>query len=467
MHLLSTALAATATLRGLLPNAMVFGVLGAIGWWGHTYHWQIPKFSELGKNTGAHTRAAETEKTAEKTGEAKGEVAVKLKTLETHRRLGIEVGTAQTRRLDEYISANGVVTYDQTHLARLSPRAPGIVWRVEKHLGQLVSKGEVLAIVDSSEVGQAKAEFLQALVAADHKATTLERLKSVGGAVPERQLHEAEAALRDARFRRFNTQQALVNLGLPAHVGELAGVSDADLVRQIHFLGLPKSVISTLTPEVTTANLIPLVAPFDGVVVGREAVVGEVVEPSQPQFVVADVSRMWILLEVRKEDAGRLAIGQQMLFSTVGLQDEVESKVTWISTEVDEKTRTVQVRAEVVNPQVREGSPGYDGQRLLRANSFGSGRLRVRDIPLAVVVPSTAVQWDGEGHLVFVPFGDGLSFEPRKVRTGVTRDGDTEIQDGLNAGEQVVTKGSHVLKSERMRVRLAEARRTTPESGIP
>ena len=90
----------------------------------------------------------------------------------------------------------------------------------------------------------------------------------------------------------------------------------------------------------------------------------------------------WILLEVRKEDAGRLAIGQQMLFSTVGLQDEVESKVTWISTEVDEKTRTVQVRAEVLNPQVREGATGYDGQRLLRANSFGSGRLRVHQFAL-------------------------------------------------------------------------------------
>lgn len=445
-----------AKIWGVLPNTLVLGVLGSIGLWGHVNHWQIPKFSELGKRNRHETSTATVHETKAAIPAKGGEPKLKLKSPETNRKLGIETASAQQRTLDEYINANGVITYDQTHLARLSPRAPGIVWRVEKHLGQLVHKGEVLAIIDSSEVGKAKAEFLQALVAADHKAETLARLKSVGAAVPERQLLEAEAALRDARFRRFNTQQALVNLGLTAQVGELAGLSDDELARRIHFLGLPLAILSTLAPEITTANLIPLVAPFDGVVVGREAVVGEMVEASVPQFVVADVSRMWILLEVRKEDAGRLAIGQQMLFSTVGLQDEVESKVTWISTEVDEKTRTVQVRAEVLNPQVREGATGYDGQRLLRANSFGSGRLRVRDVPLAVVVPSNAVQWDDDGHLVFVPRADGVSFEPRKVRPGVTREGVTEIQAGLAVGEVVVTKGSHLLKSERSRLRLAE-----------
>jgi cobalt-zinc-cadmium efflux system membrane fusion protein len=260
-------------------------------------------------------------------------------------------------------------------------------------------------------------------------------------------MNEAEAEAREARFRRFNAQQTLINLGLPIRLEQLKGLSDEEMARKLQFLGLPKDVISELDPSTTTANLIPIIVPFDGVVIGREIVTGEVVEPSQPQFVIADVRKMWIMLDVRKEDAFRVALGQDILFETDGVPGDVHCKLTWISTEVDQKTRTVQVRAEVENPLI-EPTGGPEGQRRLRANTFGTGRIRVRLQPEAVVVPVNAVQWDGDVNVVFVPGEEGKAFVARQVRIGGTTDDYVEILDGINAGEQVVTSGSHLLKSE-------------------
>jgi cobalt-zinc-cadmium efflux system membrane fusion protein len=108
----------------------------------------------------------------------------------------------------------------------------------------------------------------------------------------------------------------------------------------------------------------------------------------------------------------------------------------------------VQVRAEAENPWI-ESAPGeHDGQRLLRAHTFGTARIRVRDERRTVVVRSSAIQSDGGRFLVFVPLPDGRSFQPRAVVLGITHDHHTEVVRGLEAGEQVVTTGAYVLKAE-------------------
>ncbi|MGE5193462.1 MAG: efflux RND transporter periplasmic adaptor subunit, partial [Deltaproteobacteria bacterium] len=141
-------------------------------------------------------------------------------------------------------------------------------------------------------------------------------------------------------------------------------------------------------------------------------------------------------------------IGQEILFASDGIPGEVECKLTWIGTEVDEKTRTVQVRGETDNPLVGSKSGPEGGQRLLRAHTFGTARIRVREERLTVMVPSSAIQWDGSRHLVFVPLPDGRSFQPRAVTLGISRDGQTEVVHGIAPGEAVVATGSYVLKSE-------------------
>ncbi|MGQ0633757.1 MAG: efflux RND transporter periplasmic adaptor subunit [Planctomycetaceae bacterium] len=374
--------------------------------------------------------------------------AVEFKSAAEVAKAGLVVDQVQVRAMDEYVTANGVATYNQNRLAQLAARVPGIVWRVEKNVGQAVSEGDVLAILDSVEVGRAKAELLSTVVRYDLSVRNLARLKSIAASVPDRMLREAEAQVREDRVRRFNAQQTLVNLGLPIELAECEQLGDEALADRLHFLGLPESITRTLDPKKTTANLIPLIAPFAGVVIGREMVVGEMVDSSHTQFTIADVRRMWLVLNVDREDAPLIDIGQELVFRADGMPGEATSRISWISTEVDRKTRTVQVRAEVDNPSLDDGPDASEGQRLMRANMFGTGRIRTKNRPQAVAVPGEAVHTRGGRRLVFVPRDDGRTFEPRVVQTGLSQQGFTEVLAGLAPGDAVITRGSYMLKSE-------------------
>lgn len=453
-----------------IANLFVLAILLGIGWWGHKTHWRIPKFAELTRASALHNSSGDskTETSSKSLDETqdqrvspsqdvnlsaheKGSTAfplIRFSSAEAVKKAGISTAPVEERHMDEFVTAYGTVSYDETRLAQLSCRTSGIVWRVEKKIGDPVKKGDILAILDSSEVGNAKADFLDADVDYDLKLINLQRLQRVSSSVSERQLRETDADVRKARVRRFNAQQKLINLGLSISIEAISHATDEELARKIHFLGLPPELVATLDAETVSANLIPLVSPLEGIVIKREVVPGEVVEPSRTQFVVADVRKMWLLLNVRKADAGELVIGQEIQFSLNGLPDEIPSKVTWIATEVDPKTRNVQVRAEVENRLLARSENRESGQWLLRSNMYGSGRIRVRQRSSVLVVPSSALQWDGSQHLVFVPEEDGCSFRPQRVELGVIRNGYSEIRGGVTMGQTVVSAGSFLLKSE-------------------
>ena len=204
----------------------------------------------------------------------------------------------------------------------------------------------------------------------------------------------------------------------------------------MQFLGLPAALSERLDPRTTTANLLPMKAPLDGVVVAREVVAGEGVDVARALFVVADTSKVWLTLSVRLEDAGHLALGQPVRFRPDGESAEVAGTVSWISTAVDEKTRTLKVRADLPNP---------DGR--LRAHAFGLGRIVLREEKNAVVVPTEAVQWEGDCYVVFVRDKNYLDekapkvFHVRQVRPGARDERHTEILAGVLPGELVVSQG--------------------------
>ena len=139
-------------------------------------------------------------------------------------------------------------------------------------------------------------------------------------------------------------------------------------MERLRLLGLSESVAAHLSPDETTANLLPVKAPMDGIVVARNVVSGEVVDASRVLFQLADTSRMWLTLNVSVEDAGKLALGQPVRFRSDGSPDEVSGKLVWISTAADQQTRMVTVRAVLPNP---------NGQ--LRDETFGTGRIVLRE----------------------------------------------------------------------------------------
>lgn len=345
---------------------------------------------------------------------------------------GVRLGQVIERPMSDSIAANAQVDYDRTRYAELAPRASGTAWRVDRDVGQSVRAGDVLALVESAAAGSARIELLRAQSALDASKRAAERTRasSEAGFRTGADRIAADAEEQQAGLRLADARRALSTLGLGAPTTAVAEASLANL-------GLPDSVTSTLAKDARSLDLIALVAPFDGVVVARDVVAGEVVDPSRTLFEIADPSRMRITMDVSEADARLVAIGEDVVFRADGARDDaVRGRVTWISTAVDEATRTVQVRADVDNA---------DGT--LRAHTFGTGRIVVRTSPTAVVVANEAVQWEGCCFVVFVRLADGI-FQTRKVRIGAKDAAYSEILGGLLPGEIVVTSGSHVLKSE-------------------
>jgi cobalt-zinc-cadmium efflux system membrane fusion protein len=380
---------------------------------------------------------------------------IQFASVEAIDKAGIDIAVAQESPILEAISANGEVLYDQTHLARLTSRVVGTVWRVEKQVGAAVRKSDILALVDSAQVGRSKSDFLQAISQLRLAETNFERLQPLArdGAVAGKLVREAEAALQEAQIKLLGAQQALVNLGLPVAADEFSSLNTQQIAQQIQFLGLPAALTAEFEKDATTSNLLPLRSPLDGVVVDCKVVAGETVDANAAIFSVADLRRMWLVLDVRQEDVGQLSLGQSVLFKPTNGKTGQETKgaIAWISTAADDKTRTVKVRVEL---------PNTDGR--LRANTFGSGRIVLREESRAIVIPTEAVHTDGDCHIVFVRDKDFLRegapkfFHVREVRLGV-RDGDsTEIIVGLLPGEVIASKNSMVLEAQLLKSNLGE-----------
>jgi cobalt-zinc-cadmium efflux system membrane fusion protein len=377
---------------------------------------------------------------------------IQFASAESVEKAGVDIAIVTERPIVEAIVANGEIGYDQTRMAHFSSRVPGTVWRAQKQVGDRVAKGDVLALIDAAEVGHLKSELLQAVSQVRLKQDNVERLRPLAGnAIPAREFLEVQTAADASRIQMRRAQQALVNLGLPIEADEIVNLNSDELAKRVQFLGLPADVVSGLDPRETTSNLLPLRSSLDGVVVGRKAVEGEVVDSKTALFDVADTSRLWLTLNLRQEDAKYISRGQTALFRASESVNEPDSKgtVSWISTEADDVTRAVKVRVDLANA---------DGR--LRANTFGTGRIVLREEPKAVVIPSEAIHWDGTCSVVFVRDKNFMKpdapkiFHVRSIRSGVKEGAMTEIIAGLFPGEVIASKNSVVLEAQLLKSNL-------------
>jgi cobalt-zinc-cadmium efflux system membrane fusion protein len=379
-----------------------------------------------------------------------GGTRIQLANSETLAKTNIKMRDVEALELPEYILANGSIDYVKTRMAQLSTRAPGVVWQVLAKVGDRVREGDTLAIIESVDVGKAKSEFLQAIVQFELKQTILSVSKNLDSVIAKKDITELESRLREARIQLVNAQQTLINLGLPIAIDEFLSLTDDEIVRKLHTLGLPEDWARKFDPARTTANLVPLKAPFAGQIIGTDLVKGESISPGQAKVIVANTESMWVVLDVGIEDAVRLRLGQGVTFRPDGFRDEeIASSISWISTEADPKTRRVHVRAEVTNPL-----------GALRANTFGAGKIKVRQETRSLAVANEALHWDMDAktHLVFVGL-DERTFEARPVRVGCRAEKVTEVRGDISAGDKIAVEGSYLLKSELLRMRMASASR--------
>lgn len=374
---------------------------------------------------------------------------VQFSSVESIAKEGIDVDLVQERPMTEAITANGQLIFDPTRVGHLSTRVPGMVAAVFKTVGDSVEAGEILALVDATLVGQAKSQFLQAVVQFQLRKTTAERLRPIAsGAVPQKLLIETEAALQEAEVGIITARQQLANLGfdLPDDLEHRIPKTLAD---ELRFLDVPASVLASLPTKTKTANLIPVRAPYDGVLADSEVVAGEVVDTTKTLFTVSDPRRMWLILNVRQEDAKYIRRGLPVHFHVDSGNQNVIGQISWISSAVDEQSRTLRVRVAVAND---------DGSLLDK--TFGTGRIVLREEPNAIVVPREAVQSTPDAHFVFVRdknYFDENSpkfFHVRQVRMGAHDGQYIELLAGVLPGEVIVSKGSGVLLAQLLRSNL-------------
>ena len=198
------------------------------------------------------------------------------------------------------------------------------------------------------------------------------------------------------------------------------------------------------TPELLGKPL-ELKAPIDGIITERAAMAGELVDKSKTIYTISDPTQLWAIAEVKERDIAAVKIGQDAAFTTLAFPDEkFHGKVVLIGNEVEAGSRTMEVRIAVGNA---------DGR--LKAGMFADVEIVTTILDNVLLISDSALETDGENQIVFVAL-DGNKFEKRVVQLGLEQAGRVQILDGVKAGEQIVTTGGFILKSEMLKGQLGE-----------
>lgn len=323
-------------------------------------------------------------------------------------RAGIEMTSATKAPLRPTVSVTGTATFDPEGVAAVGARITGRVRRIFKFPGDAVKRGDVLAELESAELGQAQSAVLSARAHAE---------AAVANEAREKQL----ADTRVSSQREF----------------EVAHATAAAAQAELHAGEQRVRAMGGSTAEKGEIGILPVTSPIEGKLVELAVSRGQSVEPSHTMFKVADVRSLWIELAVFERDLGHVRQGDSVDISPqTNAQMVLHGKVAHVGDVIDLDTRSAPVRVEIDNAEEK-----------LRAGQSVTARIHTATAPEALVLPRDAVTTvDGKSTL-FVAHDD-TSVEVRTVVVGGHDPTRVEVKDGLLPGERVVTKGVFALKSE-------------------
>ena len=307
------------------------------------------------------------------------------------------------------LRVTGTITYDANRVSHVGPRTEGRIVRIGADVGNRVRGGAVLAILESPEIGQLRAEEREAesLLRIARENYAREKRLEAQGISSRKELLDAEADLRRA--------EAAVRSG----------------IEKLRVLGATGR---------GSGGQYALTAPFAGVVVARDASLGEMANPADQLFTVANLSRVWIELDIYERDLARVRPGQTVEVSTAAYQGRnFPGTIVYVSDVVDPQKRTVRARVEIPNPS---GAlrPGMFATALIQVGGGG---------PPTIVVPQSAVQEIEGRPVVFVAGARRGEFQATPVEVGeATEDGRIIILSGLKPGDHIVVTGAFALRSE-------------------
>ncbi len=329
----------------------------------------------------------------------------------------IKVADATTAMVSLSQTVAARIEVDQTRVTRVGSPVMGRISQLAVTEGQNVRRGELLATLNSTGLNDAQLAFLKALsdrmVSERAVDRAMQLLKADVIGVAELQRREAELAQARAEF---------------------------DAARdQLELLGMPSDAIDQLEKSRQINSVSRLVSPMSGTVLSRMLTLGQVIQPADTVFEIADLSTLWLQADVPEQNAGHLSVGTAVSAEVSALPGvKIEGTLSFVSATVNPDTRTVRVRMDLPNPNGR-----FKPAML--------ATVMLKDTPAEQpVVPTSSVIREGDGEYVFVAL-DADTFVLRPVKLGAEVDGRRVLLEGLKAGERIVVDGAFHLNNERRR----------------
>lgn len=347
--------------------------------------------------------------------------------LEKQKEWGIVVGTATEEDVASKITLPGVISLNQNRTAHISSFVGGKVASLRTDLGYRVKKGQILLTINSPEFAQTQANFLQSMAKLNLSRKEYERAKMLH---KEKAIEEREFLRREAEYEKLRTEVG--GLGSILHSYGFDHEQTEKLLEKCASMPDDGDLCELANPNLSIRS------PLDGIIIFRDVIIGEHVEPDKTLFSASDLSTLWAILDAYEKDLPFIDEQSEVIIkSSLYPNKEFIGKTTYISNLIDEKLRTVKIRAEVEND---EG--------LLKPNLFIQGIIENKaegKKPLAI--PEEAIQsLDGE-KIVFVLEEDDI-FAACHVELGEKIGTKRLIIHGLKEGDRIVIKGAFYLKAE-------------------
>lgn len=353
----------------------------------------------------------EDEKHAEEGGHKEGSDELTL-TSDEAAKAGIQVQPAQPQPVVETVQATATIQANQERIAFVAPRVEARVRSVAVKLGDNVRAGQALATLDSVQVGEAYAAWVQAQSELRIAEADLKRVESLAAdeIVPRKELLRAQADREKAAAALRNASDRLQLLGASPRSGA--------------------SAVSLLT----------VTSPIAGTVIERKATLGGLASPAESLFTIADLSRVWVQAALPESALAKVRIGAAARITVPAYPNQVfQGRVSHIGAGVDKDTRTASARIEVGNPEGKL-KPEMFATAVIETGNTGRGGISLPDDAVVLMQGQPTV-------FVF----DAGAYVPRVVQTGERSGGRTAIVSGIQPGEQVVTAGAYALKARKMK----------------
>lgn len=327
----------------------------------------------------------------------------------------VKVGPVPAIEVRETLRVPGRIEVDESRVARVGASVTGRVNDIDATVGQEVRRGEVLATITSTELSATQLEYLRArsqLVLAERAAARA------------KQLYDAEV-IGIAELQRRESELAQI-------AAEVSAARD-----QLAVLGVPESALKQLAETRKVNSFAQVVSTVSGTVIERRVTRGQVVQPADMLFLVADLSSVWLVADVPEQRAELLRVGEAIEAEIAALPGErVKGTLSFVAATVNPETRTIKVRMDLPNAE-RRYKPAMLATVLIKSRAT-----KARAVPAAAIVRE-----DNRDYL-FVETGPD-AFQLRQVTVGAEHDGQRVIESGVRDGERVVLEGAFQLNVER------------------